>query len=562
MKLASIEDSPPKVLAPARDGQGAATRWRAAGRRAAVGALCAAIFAGCFAFYRQGNDFPIEYHIDEVGKVNQIIQDHRNYNHPQLLLETTEWAARWLGTPPDHQATVQVGRDISAGFGAATATAAALSGYLCAGFTGLFLAGAAVALCPALFLYSHYMKEDAALAFGIAATLLTGRVYWSTRTWWSEWISLAGLGAACALAASGKYFGIVAVAAAVPLLFWPRQRRWWLIPARPIVFAVAFAAVLALVNHRIFDRFDFRQFLLSRGEQGITLDERFTDSLERETDHALTDHSGVTMDRPNLFFIQATLDYTQWHVRFLAGIFLLMLPLTFSRRTWWDWNLAIFTGIVLAALSGSVIPFYRYALPAVVLVHLMAGLGAAYLLQRLTRRGRWHLIGGLILLELIVAWQLPRCIDYQRQISDDSRERVRQFITREVADGRIARDALMAIDAYTGLGRGIEWYSPRSPLGVRLMQGGRSLGFAADVGSLSYLYHIGVRYVAVCDLAYDRFLSPHTRAAAGNERRFAERQRWYTDLFQTQRLIWRSRAVHPTYAFTNPEIRIYRLVPP
>ena len=68
-----------------------------------------------------------------------------------------------------------------------------------------FLVGLSVALCPSLVYYSHVMKEDTALTLGLCVTVAAIRWLLDAQRPASRLAAVAGVGAACALAASGKY---------------------------------------------------------------------------------------------------------------------------------------------------------------------------------------------------------------------------------------------------------------------------------------------------------------------------------------------------------------------
>src|SRR5690349_13521518 len=53
----------------------------------AVLALSLGLWALCLNIYKLHNDFSTYYHPDEHTKGEQIVEDRRNFNHPQLMLE-------------------------------------------------------------------------------------------------------------------------------------------------------------------------------------------------------------------------------------------------------------------------------------------------------------------------------------------------------------------------------------------------------------------------------------------------------------------------------------------
>jgi hypothetical protein len=181
--------SPPADVRPAARTE-RAERWFAA-------ALAAGLFAGCLWLFTRANTFPHEYHPDEPGKGTQVVEGRRNYRHPQLLLETSTLLSHargeLAGLPrrpkvaalPDGrdrvQRAVETGRDVSAAFAAAAVALLALTAHRSAGLAAMLLCGVGLAGCGPLLVNAHFMKEDAALVFGLSAVALAGRIAWERR---------------------------------------------------------------------------------------------------------------------------------------------------------------------------------------------------------------------------------------------------------------------------------------------------------------------------------------------------------------------------------------------
>ena len=140
--------------------------------------MAAVLFAGALALNTRHNDFPFSYHPDEPGKVGQIIKGSRNFHHPLLLLSTTEYASRLGFIPRTPQPIVQTGRWVSAVFAAGSVVALALIVWLHYGALAGWGAGLVLALQADLFETAHYMKEDPALVFGLALSLLAAHLWW------------------------------------------------------------------------------------------------------------------------------------------------------------------------------------------------------------------------------------------------------------------------------------------------------------------------------------------------------------------------------------------------
>jgi hypothetical protein len=123
--------------------------------------------------FTRNNDFPLDYHPDEPGKVAQLMHPAqiRNFNHPLLMLEAANVVRIGLGVHNDERAIAIAGRWTSAALAAIAVFALAIAGYFCAGYQGLLMCGAMAALCPALDVYAHFFKEDTALLAGLAVAL-------------------------------------------------------------------------------------------------------------------------------------------------------------------------------------------------------------------------------------------------------------------------------------------------------------------------------------------------------------------------------------------------------
>src|SRR5689334_16732324 len=108
-------------------------------QRALAALFSITLFAGCLWLYTRSNRFSYLFHPDELGKADQIIDDYRNFRHPQLLLEVTH---RFLKSDEQEiQSIVNVGRNVSAAFAAAAVVCLALTGYFEAGLLGMIATG-------------------------------------------------------------------------------------------------------------------------------------------------------------------------------------------------------------------------------------------------------------------------------------------------------------------------------------------------------------------------------------------------------------------------------------
>ena len=57
------------------------------------------LFVLSFSLYTRFNSFAYFYHPDEPGKVEQLLEEKWNFNHPMLLLSATKTAIEVFRTP-------------------------------------------------------------------------------------------------------------------------------------------------------------------------------------------------------------------------------------------------------------------------------------------------------------------------------------------------------------------------------------------------------------------------------------------------------------------------------
>jgi len=260
--------------------------------------------------------------------------------------------------------------------------------------------------------------------------------------------------------------------------------------------------------------------------------------MNREYEHGTTEHSGVTLARPGRFIYEVTKMETQPHIKVFVVVLLLSI-VTLRKRFGGDLLLLMFGAAWLWTLSYGAIPFHRYALPVVVMAHALAGLGAARVVMQLGR-WRWFQWSAAVVLIALFAWyQGDRCRDFTQQFADDSRTRFIEWATTHLARSRVASDN------YALLSRVRDGYFRQS------------MFFAPNYGPIEELRQRGFRYAVVCDTNYDRFFAPGAIGAPGEEEDFTFRKSWYERLFKEGKLIWQAKPEHPTYSFTNPEIRVY-----
>lgn len=509
--------------------------------RLGIAAYCVALLVFSSWFLGLHHRFPIEYHPDEPAKAAQVLSadGDRNFNHPLLLLEATQVMVRWLDTPRTSQATVEVGREVSAVFTAIAVTSLTLTGYLAAGWWGVAFVSLATLFCPFLIAHSRFMKEDAALCLGLSLVVLASRLYWDARRPLSLLMATTFLGFSCAVAMSGKYIGVIGLAMAVPtMLLSPsfiRQRRTIPLIGRFLVFAVATALTVAAINYRAIENYA-----------------RFRESLDREIEHSLTEHRGIYMKTPTAYFTDMAMSQTPIVVLGFAALFAVQL-LIWRRRSGWDYLLASFAILFGVVMSFCAIPVARYALPLVLLLFLLASLSAANLVGLVPERlARLRLAVGAVLVTLMFVTLFKPAMDCTCQFANDSRQQLRDWMFEHVPAG-----SLVAEDWYAGLT--IPAYNGRDD-GLTRQFNVRVQSFAPDVVSLDQLRANPGHYVVVCETSYDRWLQPYGIPVPEMKSRYDYNRSWYTKLFTSDafELVWESEQNWRTQSMTNPQIKVYR----
>jgi hypothetical protein len=449
-----------------------------------------------------------------------------------LLLEVTH---RFL-KPDEHeiQPIVNVGRNVSAAFAAAAVLCLALTGYLEAGLLGMIATGILCGLCSDLLVHAHYMKEDAGLALGVAMLVLATRMIWHRwRHWWAELLAVAFLGLACGVASSAKYVGAFSIPIALLILFAGHRWRWTDLLLRPLVLIAFLALTLWAINYRALQDW-----------------EKFKEVVDNESVHATTGHQGQTMAIPQGYYLGVIYKMTPLPVLILAVAGVVVLGVFFRQTHGWQWFIVVMTAAIVAMLCYCRLAFPRYALPVVVLLHLLAGLTIAWAWMWLgdLSRVRSAIVIAATIAIAVCAWS---CFDDLRQFADDSRDRMRQWLLDHTASGD-----RVVVDNYAGLFRGTSG-SQRMEIKDGVDVDGYF--FAVERGDPDELKSEGYKFVVVCELAYIRLFDGYRLTMEGYEDRYDTPRQNYEKLFKQAQLVWVAKPRRNLMAYTNPEIRIYQL---
>jgi hypothetical protein len=230
----------------------------------------------------------------------------------------------------------------------------------------------------------------------------------------------------------------------------------------------------------------------------------------------------------------------------LAAPFLLLLQ---RRRVLFGFWIILAGGIYLIGLSYSVVPFFRYVLPVSLLLNALAALAVVWLARLAIGR---PMLRGLILgggIAVIAYAQLDRCLDYDNQFGNDSRDALQEWVKANVPAG-----SLIAVDNYTELnGYGMNG----TPRVIRRS----SAASLSNDGNPDSLRKRGFAYVITASSSSARWLLPQARAPAGDEEEFKNFRRFYITLKRNYVPVWQTKAAHPMDTFANPDIAVYRLFP-
>ncbi len=489
-------------------------------------ALAAVFFFIGLWLYTRHNDFPSFYHPDEPSKARQVIEGEFNFNHPLLLLQTSRfiaWASHAAMTP---QPITEGGRLASAFFSAAAIVclmllAAHLRGTLAAAAVGLILLAN-----QDIYELAHYMKEDPALAFGMMATFLA-----AVRCWLKPNAArFALLGAAMALAVSGKYIGaLVLPVALVPLLGTPNPRlrsTWFMLGG--------FIVILLAINYPM---------LAAAGEA--------TGNVEREVGMAVHGHKGLTRSVPHGVYGAVFRNATNVPIWILLGFYYAALLVQWRRISRIEWTVALFPIAYVILLSFSPKTHFRYFLPDTMLFCALAALAPFSLVfprENPLRIAAASVLG--LLLAIGVGMSFAKVLRYDRAFQDDVRRELVTYIKEHIpATETIVQDKRVNLASRKDPRQADSPYFLEQPLLGKL--------FAADVGTIAELQARGIHYVAVSDGDYGRFFLKTHSAQEDEKAEYDRRKEFYKQLFKQGKLIWERKPGPLIYI--QPAIKLYEL---
>ena len=488
------------------------------------------LFIGALFFYTRHNDFPIFYHPDEETKGVQVVTGERNFHHPLLLLNTADLILRASGEPRTVENAVLSGRRASALFAAIALVALTVLAWRRGGWPGALLAAPVLALHPLLHELAHYCKEDPALLMGMSLSLLALDYFANRPTLRSALL----LGGACALAASGKYLGILMLLPALPWVMLHRSEpglRWKRLGA----FAAGFVVLFLVVN-----------FSFLRDWQGLL------GAFGYELNAAQVGGAkGLTRDVPHDKYVRVFLENVSWPL--LAGLFFFVLGWWIRKKERRGSDLVILflpLGYALL-LSFSPKTANRYFLAVAPFLLLCGSLGLVWLGEFLRTRIPWRgkLVGSVIFgvvaaLAVREQWLLTR--PNIRSFRTDSRMEMGTWISQN-----LPVHATILAETRVSLGKTSTWSrsAPRPDLQVT------EKTFLPDFGPLETLQPGGKKYFAVIRTSYGGYLSDKRKPSPNQTEQHFRRRQFYAELFQNGRLLKKSGGKGVIHL--NPEVRLY-----
>ncbi len=465
---------------------------------------------GLYVFYTEENRFPYYYHTDEPGKVDQIQKGDFNFNHPLLLVGTTDILAKILGAKSDPQRIVEIGRNVSAFFSAVAVGLFALAAWKLRNWPAGIAAGLMIGLHSLNFEAAHYLKEDTALLFGWAFFILA-MVMLRERPGLPR---VALLGVACGVAVSAKYLGAVALIFAIPIILFSREKGARLSPWTWPVFIGLFLFTFAMINYPLLRDLDFAQSRIERELSAI----------------AQGGSANVRRDLPHDKYYDLAINY----IPKLAWLFVALAAFTivsgWRRRAPAEWVILLFPPLLLLVLSFTPKTAMRYFLPGLMGFLLLAAMGIGDLCRCIRFRApRWR-YGGCALLtgifvSVIVETEMDKLEKFQENFARDTRKQLIEWIAENlppdavIAEGRNVR-LKMANESHPGTVK------------QRII----STHYLTELGEFEDLSAKGVTHVALSKQEL-------STAEPGDDPREKTVERWrvYKDLQSRGRVLWKAK---------------------
>ncbi|HNX59799.1 MAG TPA: phospholipid carrier-dependent glycosyltransferase, partial [Spirochaetota bacterium] len=373
----------------------------------------ALIFIAGMIIYNHNNDFPYFYHTTEPSKIQQITDHNYNFNHPLLMLNSASVAAFVSGADTDQEKVV-AGRTVSAVYAALTVVVLALCVHLFAGFAASMLSGVFLLLSPKMIGLSHYFKEDPTFLFGIALSFLAFIMLFRRKTY----LTLIAAAAASAIAASGKYVGLIFLPVGIFICATidvaNSSAESVTVRKRIVTFVTVFLTMFVIMNIQVF--FSIPQII----ERLFPLVSK-TAAKSGAGIVAFTGHGGAQVARPLAKYCETFFSQTTILIPVLALGYAVFFFARFKSRTGAEKLLMAFFFFFTIMLSYGKVASGNYFLPQEMITHIFAALAIVNLVSFLSEfhGKRAAAMLGLIIAAVTVSSAYPFARDSMKQHSPD-----------------------------------------------------------------------------------------------------------------------------------------------
>ncbi len=497
------------------------------------------------------NNFPYTYHPDEPIKVQQVLTNRPNFEHPLLLINTTRVLAAVQGKlgGSDQQSIVELGRLSSSLFAILAILLFMAFAAQTHGAWGAVCVGTCLSFSSALLHAAHIMKEDTALLMGLAGVFLAFSLFWKRPTW-LRWF---GLAAACGLAVSAKYPAWLLVGMVLGILIF--NRSWTTLPDwqwkgyrfRPgLLFFGIFGLTALILNYQVL-------FNLPQLVEGVLHD----------LGNVAFSKKDYIVHHPLQTYWSRFLTHTALPIQVFLGISLLFFLRTFQHRTTPEKLVLCFTLSYLLVLGVARIASARYYLPLEVFVYYFAAMG---FLESVSLGCHWfearlnpksilspQFLSKPLLQPLFILLGLGLLVSrlflpYQTHVSSyeqDNRLALAVWVRTMLPSAAvIAQDQAVQLAYPT-----FSTVTTQKALPVIF-----TARRAADLGDLETLQRRGIRYVAVTQ--FQTYLKPDISPSSKKRAVFLKSKAFYQALQDHGKLRWaRSTGV----SLLQPPLRLYEL---
>ena len=500
----------------------------------------AILFALCSLFLvTRNNDYPYYYEKDAYSKVDQVVTGHRNFYHPLLMLNTADAVLRITGMERTPQNAVMAGRWSIAVFAAVAIGALSILAFRLEGRAAAICVGALLTVHPLYFELAHFFKEDPALIVGLALSFLAMQVFWERRTP----ASAGFLGVAAAIAVSGKYVGVAALAMSVVLFICARRDEKQVV--RWGAFLGAYIGVFCIINYQLVLNIDHFSQGFGTEINDLTRENKVEDIPHlAQSWKVLVKTLSATLA---LLVISQIIHHIRNHGSNPVRWLLFLYPIIFFNVLMWSPRL-----------------FTRHFLPVVTFLLVLAGMGIPLVttwLLKITRKPRFLRLPLSLLILILI---------YRIDLKTEFRHQYRAFtnLTREILiekiNENIPKDAVIAADTriYLVDREG----NPRltQPVEQKVITRKRLSMF----GSLEELRKLGVTHVAAHGIDSRALFKPEADDADdentespenGSGKKGYRNPQFYQNLEKNAKLLWEIQVKGNSYI--TPELRFYELHP-